>query len=190
MSVGLPRVITVGDSGVGKTALIHRMKTGEFLEQTSATVGAGVTAVEVDIGPQTIGLQIWDTAGQEMYRSVIPIYFKGSIYAVLAFAWDDVNSFQSLDSWMEQIAQHADPDIGIVLVGTKYDKHGAVSEDDARDFAEKHHLPLFFASSMTGQNVSVILEHVAGECAKRTAVEPEKEQRLVEKGVKQKQGCC
>jgi small GTP-binding protein len=155
------------------------MKTGEFLEQTSATIGAGVTALEVDLATEKFALQLWDTAGQEMYRSVIPIYFKGSVYAILVFAMDDLHSLQSLDGWMEQIALHSDPEIGIVLVGTKCDKQRTVSEAAARDYAEQHKLALFLTSSVTGQNVGFVLQHVAEECAKKAAKSPEKEQEVI-----------
>lgn len=163
-----PRVITLGDSGVGKTTMIHYMKTQEFLEDAAPTIGAGVTSVDVPIKDKCYPLQIWDTAGQEMYRNIIPIYFKGAIFAILVFAVNDLKSFESLDSWLEEIAQHSDPDIGIVLVGTKYDRDDKQVDDEvAKKYAEDHGLPLFFASSLTGQNVQVILEHVAIEHSKR-----------------------
>jgi len=157
-----PRVITLGDSGVGKTCLIHRMKTGEFLADASPTIGAGVTSLEVATGGRRLTLQIWDTAGQEMYRSIIPIYFKGAVFAILVFSVDDMKSFQGLDSWLEEIAQHSDPDIVVVLVGSKCDtKDRQVDDETAKKYAKDHDLTLFFASSITGQNVSVILEHIA-----------------------------
>ena len=92
-----PRVITLGNSGVGKTSLIYRMKTGQFLEETAPTIGAGVTQVEVTIKANTYPLQIWDTAGQEMYRNIIPIYFKGAVFAILVFSMDDKKSFDDLN---------------------------------------------------------------------------------------------
>ena len=98
-----PRVITVGDSGVGKTSLIHRIKSDTFLEQTVPTIGAGVTPIEVEVDNQKYSFQFWDTAGQEMYRNIIPIYFKGAVVAVLVFSMSDSKSFQNLESWMEQI---------------------------------------------------------------------------------------
>ncbi|OHS95805.1 Ras-related protein Rab5 [Tritrichomonas foetus] len=163
-----PRVITLGDSGVGKTSLIYRMKTGTFLEETSPTIGAGVTAVEVTIKAQTFPLQIWDTAGQEMYRNIIPIYFKGAVFAILVFAMDDKRSFDSLNSWLDEIEAHSDPNIGIVLVGNKYDSDNKVIDDDtARVYAAEHGLHIFFSSALTGQNVSEILNYIAIENSKR-----------------------
>ena len=164
-----PRIITLGDSGVGKTTLIYRMKTGTFLEETSSTIGAGVTAVEVTIKSKTYPLQIWDTAGQEMYRNIIPIYFKGAVFAILVFSVDDKKSFENLDSWLDEIEAHSDPNIGIVLVGNKNDSENKViDENTARTYAAEHGLNLFFTSALTGQNVMEILNYIALENAKKS----------------------
>ena len=164
-----PRIITLGDSGVGKTTLIYRMKTGTFLEETSSTIGAGVTAVEVTIKSKTYPLQIWDTAGQEMYRNIIPIYFKGAVFAILVFSVDDKKSFENLDSWLDEIEAHSDPNIGIVLVGNKNDSQNKViDENTARTYAAEHGLNLLFTSALTGQNVMEILNYIALENAKKS----------------------
>jgi small GTP-binding protein len=157
-----PRVITLGDSGVGKTALIHRMKTGEFLADTSPTIGAGVTAVDVEVRGTRYPLQLWDTAGQELYRNIIPIYFKGAVFAMICFSVGDHRSFESLDSWLREIEQHSSSEIGLVLVGTKYDvAERVVTEDAAKRYADDHKLPVVFTSSVSGQGVTELLEHVA-----------------------------
>lgn len=187
-----PRVITLGDSGVGKTTLIHRMKTGEFIEDAAPTIGAGVTSVDVRVNDKVYPLQIWDTAGQEMYRNIIPIYFKGAVFAILVFAVNDMKSFQSLDSWLEEISEHSDQNIGIVLVGTKYDRSDKQVEDDmAKKYADDHNLTLFFASSLTGQNVDVIIQHVAVTYNNRKKMdETARTGGLNLEGKKEKKSCC
>jgi signal recognition particle receptor subunit beta len=128
----MTRVITIGDSGVGKTALIHRLKTGQFLDSTTPTVGAGVTVIEFEADQLKYSFQLWDTAGQELYRNIIPICFRG-----------------------------ASPDIGIVLVGSKCDDNApAVNESEVRKFAEIHQLKHFFISSLTSQNISCLMDHI------------------------------
>lgn len=163
-----PRVITLGNSGVGKTSLIYRMKTGQFLEETAPTIGAGVTQVEVTIKANTYPLQIWDTAGQEMYRNIIPIYFKGAVFAILVFSMDDKKSFDDLNSWLDEIEAHSDPNIGIVLVGNKYDSdHKVITDEIARLYAKEHSLQIFFSSALTGQSVTEILNYIALENSKK-----------------------
>jgi small GTP-binding protein len=165
------RVITVGDSGVGKTSLIHRMKTGEFLEDVVSTVAAGVATIDVNVQGSRHALQIWDTAGQELYRSVIPIYFKGAVLAILCFSATDDQSFLHLDGWLEELRDHARAEIEVVLVGTKYDcESKLVEEDRAKAYADQRKMKLFWASAVTGQNVSVILEYVAVQCGEKMKV--------------------
>lgn len=190
MSDCAPRVITLGDSSVGKTSLIHRMKTDEFLEDTTPTIGAGVTSLDVEIAGKLYQVQIWDTAGQEMYRNIIPIYFKGASYAMLCFAIDDIKSFQNLESWLDEINRNADEEIGIVLVATKYDKEKQIDDDAAKRFADEHHLTLFMTSSVTGQNVSHLLEYVAMEANGRREMDDQRNVLELKGAAEEKNGCC
>jgi GTPase SAR1 family protein len=97
-----------------------------------------------------------------MYRNIIPIYFKGAVFAILVFAMNDRKSFESLESWLGEISLHSDSDIGIVLVGSKYDVKDKTIEDmEAKKFAADHNLTLFYSSAVTGQSVGAILEHIA-----------------------------
>lgn len=189
-----PRVIILGDSGVGKTTLIHRIKTGEFLEDTTPTIGAGVTAIDIEAKGQVYPFQIWDTAGQEMYRNIIPIYFKGAVFAIVVFALNDVKSFNNLDSWLDEIATHSDPRIGLVLVGNKCDTQDKeVSDESAKKYAADHSLTLFFTSSLTGQNVNAVMEYVATTYNNMKEItDVPKNVNLAESGnnPKDKKGCC
>jgi small GTP-binding protein len=161
--MNVTRVITVGDSGVGKTAIIHRMKTGEFLTEFRPTVGAGVAVIDRETEFGTGQLQFWDTAGQELYRNIIPIYFKGAVCALLAYSCTDRQSFLHLSDWMEDIRRNSDPDIGVVLIGTKYDLEAReVADDETKAFAQANQLDLFYTSSLSGQGVADLLEYITG----------------------------
>jgi small GTP-binding protein len=167
----LPRVVTLGDSGVGKTALITRMKTGEFFATTIPTIGAGVTLLDTEIESGNFSLQIWDTAGQELYRSIIPVYFKGAMLALLVFSIADRPSFDHLDSWLNEIHRHADEGIEIILVASKYDVMvHRIEDDNAKQYAADHELKLFFTSACTGQNVAELLHFVAVSLAGKAAL--------------------
>jgi small GTP-binding protein len=167
------------------------MKTGEFLSDTSPTIGAGVTAVDVEVNHMVYPLQIWDTAGQEMYRSIIPIYFRGAVFAILVFSMVDLRSFEGLSGWLEEIAANADPDIGIVLVGSKFDcEDRSVANDAAQRYADHRKIPLFFTSSVTGQNVTALIEYVAlTQAEKKLSADRQKVADVAEQTTKRK-GCC
>jgi small GTP-binding protein len=187
----IPRVITLGDSGVGKTALISRMKTGEFLQSTTPTIGAGVTLVEVDIDSKHDSLQLWDTAGQELYRSIIPVYFKGAVLAILVFSITDLNSFRHLDTWLLEISQHADANIHTVIVASKFDSEDVrVEESEAKKYAEDRHLKLFFTSSLTGQNVQSLLEYIALTLSAKVAALNEPTAPTARQPADEPHACC
>ena len=189
-----PRVITVGDSGVGKTSLIHRIKSGSFLDQTVPTIGAGVTPIEVVVEDNKYSFQMWDTAGQEMYRNIIPIYFKGAVVAVLVFSLSDPKSFANLDSWLDQIAEHSSDDIIILVFGNKTDAQPLqVTEEEAKRWAKSKNLDIFFTSAKTGQNISLIMPYIATtyENKKKHSI-PMDDVRAPIQPVKDKpkEGCC
>ena len=116
-----PRIIFIGDSGVGKTSLIYRSKYNKFNEGTAPTVGAGITKMEAVQNGVRVEYQLWDTAGQEIYRNIVPMYFKGASGAVIVFSCEDRSSFLHLGSWVEELLSHSERPIKYVIVGNKID---------------------------------------------------------------------
>ena len=170
-----PRVIIVGDSGVGKTSLIHRIQTGTFLESLTPTIGAGVTPIDVRVNDTVIAFQLWDTAGQEMYRNIIPIYFKNAVFALVVFAFDDLHSFDNLQSWVDEVRQHGREDTPMLIIGNKHDTPSSqVNEDEAKKWASDNNLQIFFTSAKTGENVQILMQHIAMQYLKaRAPVQPD-----------------
>ena len=157
----IPRVIFIGDSGVGKTSIIHRAKFNNFESHTVPTIGAGTTQMQATINGNNVEYQLWDTAGQEIYRNIVPIYFKGAVGAVITFSMTDIVSFQSLQAWLDQLSSHADPDTLSVIVGNKCDaEEPVVDEAEARKWAQSHGLSIFFTSALTGQGIDLLLDHI------------------------------
>lgn len=160
-----PRVIFVGDSGVGKTSIIQRFQSDAFDTQITPTIGAGASLIDYKLENETITLQIWDTAGQELYRNIVPIYFKNAACVVIVFSVEDKTSFEDLDEWFEQLTSYADPAIHKVIVCNKMDSdRHCVTEEEAQGYAEEHDSKLFFASALSGMNIPQLLEFIAYEC--------------------------
>ena len=185
-----PRVIFVGDSGVGKTSLIHRCKNKKFNETTSPTIGAGITQMQANINGKMREYQLWDTAGQEIYRNIVPIYFKGAICAVVVFSMEERQSFVSLQSWIDQLQIHADEHIGIVLCGNKIDIDSPkVSQVEAEKWAQEHGYTIIFTSACTGENVQLMLDHVVNNWVAKANLVSSDSKVDVSKG-KEHRGCC
>ncbi|OHS99230.1 Ras-related protein Rab-2B [Tritrichomonas foetus] len=157
-----PRVIFIGDSGVGKTSLILRGTNDNFADNTSPTVGAGVTPMSINVEGQETNFHIWDTAGQEIYRSIVPLYFKYAVCAIIVFAFDDQKSFASLNSWLDMLRSNSETEIPVVIVGNKWDiEKKQVEITEAKAWASSRGFQLFFTSAKTGEQVRNMFSFVA-----------------------------
>jgi small GTP-binding protein len=156
------RVIFVGDSGVGKTSLIIRAKTGTYSKNTQPTIGAAITELETEHDGKRVQFQLWDTAGQEIYRNVVPLYFKGVDVAILVFSMMDITSFNNLEDWLHQMLENTGDSVPVVVCGNKVDAdQTTVPREDATRWAQQKGFPIMFTSAVTGENVDNLVAHVA-----------------------------
>ena len=115
------KIIFLGDSGVGKTCLTLRASTGEFDSQSMPTLGADITHFYLKYKNCILKLNIWDTAGQEGYRSLIKSYFKDASLVLIVYSINKMNTFKSIEEWIRQVKTECNPDIKIFLIGNKAD---------------------------------------------------------------------
>ncbi|XP_071773258.2 ras-related protein Rab-33B-like [Centroberyx gerrardi] len=157
------KVIVIGDSGVGKTCLTHRLCAGEFPGRVEATIGVDFRERLLDIEGDKIKLQLWDTAGQERFRKSMVQHYYRNVHAVL-FVYDVTcpASFRGLSAWVEECRQNSlGQEIPRFLVGNKSDLRGPVRADDqvsrerAVKFAEAHGMTLFETSAKSVPNGGV-----------------------------------
>ena len=149
------KLIVVGDSGVGKSCLTIKATKNNFDSIYSPTIGFEFLTFFIKIEELYVKLQIWDTCGQEVYRSLISSFYHNSSLALLVYAIDEKNSFIHLDSWLNEIRTHGNPDINIFVIGNKVDLENKrlISRELAKDFVEKNNAKLFLeTSAKTGFN--------------------------------------
>ncbi|KAL0377369.1 UNVERIFIED_CONTAM: cytochrome [Sesamum radiatum] len=141
--------------GVGKSCLLLQFTDKRFLREHDLTIGVEFGARMVTIDGRPIKLQIWDTAGQESFRSITRSYYRGAAGALLVYDITRRETFNHLASWLEDARQHANPNITILLVGNKSDlaHRRAVSKEEGEQFAKENGLLFLEASASTGQNV-------------------------------------
>lgn len=161
MSIIQKKIIVVGDSSVGKTSVIHRFVKGEFDTTIIATVGVDFRVKEINVNGQKIKLQIWDTIGQEKYRSLAPQYFRRSDGVILFYDTTVKASFGHLQLWLDSIINNAQSAIPVILVGNKCDLPEVVEKQHAMDFAKDKKLELYFCSAKSGENIDKIFERIA-----------------------------
>jgi small GTP-binding protein len=115
------KLIIIGDSGVGKTCLTYRVTTGQFREKIAATIGFEYFPFIVKYQNKVLKLEIWDTCGQEAYRSLIKTFFNNSSLAIIVYAVDNQKSFKSIEEWIRQCKTLCSPDTKFFLIGNKND---------------------------------------------------------------------
>jgi len=151
--------IVVGDGGVGKTALTLRFSKGFFTEDYKMTIGVDfhVKTISIDSveGPIRAKLQIWDTGGQERFSSIRPMYYRGSLGALLIFDLTNSASFDHLPQWIEEVRANVKTEIPLLLVGNKSDllEQRAVSLEEINNFTHNFNLYYMETSAKTGVGV-------------------------------------
>ena len=151
--------IVVGDGGVGKTALTLRFSKGFFTEDYKMTIGVDfhVKTISIDSveGPIRAKLQIWDTGGQERFSSIRPMYYRGSLGALLIFDLTNSASFVHLPQWIEEVRANVKIEIPLLLVGNKSDlvDQRAVSLEEINTFTSNFNLYYMETSAKTGEGV-------------------------------------
>ncbi len=151
--------IVVGDGGVGKTALTLRFSKGFFTEDYKMTIGVDfhvkTIAIDSNEGPIRSKLQIWDTGGQERFSSIRPMYYRGSLGALLIFDLTNSSSFEHLPQWIEEVRANVKTEIPLLLVGNKSDlvDQRAVSLEEINSFTYNFNLYYMETSAKTGEGV-------------------------------------
>lgn len=149
------KLIIVGDASAGKSSFMHQFLAGKFRKQSTHTIGVEFGTKIISLGQRKIKLQIWDTAGQERYRAITSAYYRGAVGALLVYDISKRVTFENLERWLQELRDHADEKIVIMLVGNKGDlRHlRAVGQDEALAFAEKHGLACIETSALESTNV-------------------------------------
>jgi len=163
------KYIIIGDASVGKSNLLLRFAYGEFREEYQVTIGVEFGAKNVKIRGQTYRIQIWDTTGQENYRSITRNYYKNSACALLVYDITKRESFTNIKTWVDECKNQTAKTIFLVLVGNKSDlkNQREVSFEEGQELADKLGIPFYESSAKTGENVEQIFNKSADEIAKK-----------------------
>ena len=150
------KYIIVGDSCVGKSSILGRYTEDRYDDQnTGATIGVEFGTKIVNINDKYIKLQIWDTAGQERFRSIIRMYYRGSIGILLCYDSTNRESFNSIKNWICEIQNLIITKNKIILVATKTDDiiNNQISKHEGAQLAEENGFLFIETSAKTGKNI-------------------------------------
>ncbi|CBN79787.1 Rab22, RAB family GTPase [Ectocarpus siliculosus] len=115
------KVVLLGDTGVGKSSLVHRFVTNNFKPYSESTIGASFMSKMIMVDGSPMKFQIWDTAGQEKYHSLAPMYYRGAGAAIVVYDITKMHSFRTLKEWINELQAQGPQDIAIAVAGNKRD---------------------------------------------------------------------
>jgi len=151
----LYKLIVIGDSGCGKSCLLHHFIEGRFKGESGHTIGVEFGSRVASIAGKRVKLQIWDTAGQERFRSVTRSYYRGAVGCVVVYDITDRRSFERVSQWVADARALAHEEIVITLAGNKADTEAsrAVPLIEASQLASTLRVALLETSAANGLNV-------------------------------------
>ncbi len=173
------KVMILGNSGVGKTSLLEQYVTRAFSGAYKVTIGADFLTKDLDIDGSKVKLQIWDTAGQEKYRSLSVAYYRGADACFLVYDITDKTSFKELDKWLDaftaQLTEDKVKNFPLILLGNKADKkERIVTTEMARKWCTSsghEDMPFFETSAKTRVGVDEAFEQITRMAIKHSSEE-------------------
>lgn len=152
----LYKILLLGSSAVGKSSLLLRFADDTFKENQISTIGVDWKIRTVQVEGKQIKLQLWDSAGQERFRTIASSYYRGAHGVAIVFDLTDKRSFEAVESWLEEIGEHASENARKILIGNKSDleEERTVEDKTARDFATSHGMQYIETSAKNADNVT------------------------------------
>lgn len=174
------KILVVGDSGVGKSCLLRRFADGRFSGQHQSTVGIDFKVCTVELGGNVVKLQIWDTAGEERFHSLLPAYYRGAHGILLVYDTTSLISLRNLDSWLQEIGRFCPEHVCVLMVGNKCDEvdDRQVGQEQAMAFAVKRGLDFREVSAKSGVNVEDVFLSLALDIYETLVLSPPATRRL------------
>jgi len=162
VSVTRHKIIFVGDAGVGKTTIISRLMDNPFNDEYEPSIGVDFMSKNIKYHGQNIKLQIWDTAGQEKYKGLIPSYVRNSSIVFLVYDISSKTSFENIPNWLNFI--RTIENTSLVLCGNKIDlENREVKEEEGEELAKKEGISFFEVSAKTDENIKNMFYSVVAD---------------------------
>lgn len=157
------KVVFLGDQGTGKTSIIKSFMFDSFDHTYAATIGIDFLSKTLYLDDRTVRLQIWDSAGQERFRSLIPSYIRDSSVAVVVYDVTNRTSFANVSRWVEDVRSERGTDVVIMIVGNKTDlaDRRQVSTDEGERVAREQGVLFIETSAKANYNIKGLFKQLA-----------------------------
>lgn len=157
------KICLLGDTGVGKSSLVLRFVRDQYKENMESTIGASFMTKHLTVDGNTFVFQIWDTAGQEKYRALAPMYYRGAAAAIVVYDVTRETTFPTVKDWVTELNKNTSSTIVLAIAGNKCDLEDLreVSTDKAKEYADDIGAIFAETSAVTAVNVQELFESIA-----------------------------
>eukprot|EP00933_Yihiella_yeosuensis_P045093 TRINITY_DN40409_c0_g1_i1.p1 TRINITY_DN40409_c0_g1~~TRINITY_DN40409_c0_g1_i1.p1 ORF type:complete len:215 (-),score=57.29 TRINITY_DN40409_c0_g1_i1:95-739(-) len=159
------KLVLIGDSGAGKSSLLLRFADDAFTDSYITTIGVDFRFKTIQVEKKTIKLQIWDTAGQERFRTITSAYYRGADGIILVYDICDRESFNNIDSWLNEVQRYQTDGTCKIIIGNKCDMSSdrQVTPEEAKKKAEDLGLAFIECSAKDATNVEAAFDILSAE---------------------------
>jgi small GTP-binding protein len=161
------KILTLGDSGVGKTSIIQKFVNDKFNQNMLSTIGVDFQSKVIIINNTKIKLKIWDTTGQERFKTLTSQYYNGADGALLIFDVTSKLSFERINFWINELKEKKKlNELGLLLIGNKIDLNEKrnVKKEEAEEFAKEYNINYYETSALQNINIKNIINDIAQQC--------------------------
>ncbi|OHT01680.1 small GTP-binding protein [Tritrichomonas foetus] len=155
------KVCICGEYNVGKTALVNRYVTDLFSESYRPTIAACFTAMTVNLNGREVQMNVWDTAGQEKYQSMLPLYLQDANCVFLVVDITKQSSWRYALKWVEQEWNNLNPSPLLIICLNKCDLQPNFDLEEVAEWASQMEIPIVQTSALSGSNVKLLFEKAA-----------------------------
>ena len=161
------KILTLGDTGVGKTSIIQKFVNDKFSQNMLSTIGVDFQSKIIMIDNTKVKLKIWDTTGQERFKTLTSQYYNGADGALLIFDVTNKESFERINFWMNELNEKKKlNELGLLLIGNKIDlvNKRIIDKEEAENFAKNNNLSYYETSALKNININNIIIDIAKQC--------------------------
>ena len=189
------KIVVLGSAYVGKTSIINRYCNGTFIEETLSTIGAGFFTNTLNVDGTEVTSMLWDTAGEERFRSVAPSLLRGANGLVLVYDVTQLSSFEDINIYMEMFLDtcKCDPSMAlpVLLLGNKCDLEPIVQPEQVEEWKIKNHVTYSgLVSAKTGENVNELMQGFIRSLVNPQVSNETQPIRIIITDTEKKRSCC
>ncbi|KAL5007997.1 hypothetical protein ScPMuIL_013578 [Solemya velum] len=149
------RIVLIGNSGVGKSCLLLRFADDTWTDTFIATIGVDFKIRTIEMDGKQVKLQIWDTAGQDRFKSITTSYYRGAAGVAVVYDVTDLESFNNVKTWLDDVERYSSEDVSKLIIGNKSDLETkrVVGYDTGKEFCDGLGIPFLETSAKNSSNV-------------------------------------